>query len=42
MVTHGNLASALIETSKMIVGEQKELYAVELGEGAVLNLWVKR
>ena len=33
VVTHGNLASALIETSRMIVGEQKELYGIELREG---------
>jgi mannose/fructose/sorbose-specific phosphotransferase system IIA component len=33
IVTHGRLASALIETSRMIMGEQQDLYAVELEEG---------
>lgn len=33
VVTHGKLASALIETSRMIVGNQEGIYAVELEEG---------
>ncbi len=32
IVTHGRLASALIETSAMIAGQQEKLYAVELEE----------
>ena len=33
IVTHGDLASSLIKTSRMIVGKQEDLFAVELKEG---------
>jgi Phosphotransferase system, mannose/fructose-specific component IIA len=33
IVTHGDLASSLIKTSRMIVGKQEGVFAVELKEG---------
>ena len=33
IVTHGDLASSLIKTSRMIVGKQEALFVVELKEG---------
>ncbi len=33
IVTHGELASSLIETSRMIVGEHEDIFPVELKEG---------
>jgi len=42
IVTHGDLASSLIKTSRIIVGKQEEVFAVELKEGDSIEELGKR
>lgn len=39
ITTHGNLGKELIETSKLIMGEQKELYFCSLHQGDDYAAW---